>query len=399
MPSRVCHLFAQCSIKASTSDWASASLSDSAFRRLLKSKTNGAVCPLKCAIHSWHCFHHAWTSLIAAPRYGFSSYGFVWFFLAALSNSRASSSSLDFPVGALVYIRSASTRHRSLTSIHRCLACSLRRSLLKTCAETSSVRVPRVVKYIVGIPYLPSDPVDTQARGIGNMVAFWERMRNICPKVNTYNGPILKESGAQCLTSQDLDEAMLSTRKFWFERPVEQDERWADILQVYRTSEMWPDVPLPNKKDLLHTLLHTKDSAPGPDGLPYSAWRLLPEVTVDAMTSYFMDIMENTALPPMQVGVWIPKAKMGPEADNFRPLGMPNTLDRLVDGTIASVVMRAVSSNMHPSQTVMSMFKEPARAVTAIQSFLDSSIGILCLARWPLQGLWTCQSLLDSCTA
>ena len=52
------------------------------------------------------------------------------------------------------------------------------------------------------------------------------------------------------------------------------------------------------------------------------------EVTVNAMASYFMDIMEDTALPPMQVGVWIPKAKMGPEADNFRPLGMPNTLDR-----------------------------------------------------------------------
>ena len=33
----------------------------------------------------------------------------------------------------------------------------------------------------------------------------------------------------------------------------------------------------------LNTLLHTKDSAPGPDGLPYSAWRLLPKVTVDAM--------------------------------------------------------------------------------------------------------------------
>ena len=227
--------------------------------------------------------------------------------------------------------------------------------------------------YIAGIPYLPCDPVDTQARGFGNMVAFWERMRNICPKVNTYNGPILKEDGTQCRTALDLDEAMLSTRKFWFEKPIEQDERWANVLRVYATSDMWPEVPLPCKKDLLHTLLHTKDSAPGPDGLPYSAWRLLPEVTVDAMTSYFMDIMEDTALPPMQVGVWIPKAKMGPEADNFRPLGMPNTLDRLVDGTIASVVMRAVAPNMHPSQTVMSMFKEPARAVTAIQSFLDSS--------------------------
>ena len=227
--------------------------------------------------------------------------------------------------------------------------------------------------YIAGIPYLPSDPVDTQARGFGNMVAFWERMRNICPKVNTYNGPILREDGSQCRTALDLDEAMLSTRKFWFEKPIEQDERWANVLRVYATRDMWPEVPLPCKKDLLHTLLHTKDSAPGPDGLPYSAWRLLPEVTVDAMTSYFIDIMEDTALPPMQVGVWIHKAKMGPEADNFRPLGMPNTLDRLVDGTIASVVMKAVAPNMHPSQTVMSMFKEPARAVTAIQSFLDSS--------------------------
>ena len=34
--------------------------------------------------------------------------------------------------------------------------------------------------------------------------------------------------------------------------------------------------------------------------------------------------MNGTALPPHQVGVWIPKAKMGPEADCFRPLGMPN---------------------------------------------------------------------------
>ena len=53
------------------------------------------------------------------------------------------------------------------------------------------------------------------------------------------------------------------------------------------------------------------------------------------MMSYFHDILDEQALPPLQVGVWIPKAKMGPEADNFRPLGMPNTLDKLVDGTVA----------------------------------------------------------------
>ena len=39
-------------------------------------------------------------------------------------------------------------------------------------------------------------------------------------------------------------------------------------------------------------MLHTKDSAPGP--VPYAAWRLLPEVTVDAMLSYFYDILGTT---------------------------------------------------------------------------------------------------------
>ena len=79
--------------------------------------------------------------------------------------------------------------------------------------------------YVGGIPYLPCDPVDSQARGIGNMVAFWERMRNICPKINTYNGLIFNNDGTQCRTSRDLDSAMLATRTFWFEAPVEWDEQ------------------------------------------------------------------------------------------------------------------------------------------------------------------------------
>ena len=40
-----------------------------------------------------------------------------------------------------------------------------------------------------------------QARGLGSMVAFWERMRNICPKVNLYHGPIYGKDGGQCTTS------------------------------------------------------------------------------------------------------------------------------------------------------------------------------------------------------
>ena len=53
------------------------------------------------------------------------------------------------------------------------------------------------------------------------------------------------------------------------------------------------------------------------------------------MDSYFHDIMNGIALPPVQVGVWIPKAKVGPPA-------------------------------------VMSNFRKPQRAVMAVQSILDS---------------------------
>ncbi len=87
---------------------------------------------------------------------------------------------------------------------------------------------------------------------------------------------------------------------------------------------------------------------------------------------YFCDILNDTALPPLQIGVWIPKAKLGPTADFFRPFGMPNTSDRLVDGAIASHAMRHAAHLMHPSQTVMSLFKEPHKAVAVVQQILDS---------------------------
>lgn len=58
-------------------------------------------------------------------------------------------------------------------------------------------------------------------------------------------------------------------------------------------------------------MLHTKASAPGPDGL----------------------MLQATDPLPTKVGVWIPKAPLGNPADYFRPLGMASySLDRLQDG-------------------------------------------------------------------
>jgi len=72
------------------------------------------------------------------------------------------------------------------------------------------------------------------------MVALWKRMRNICPKVNIYHGPILKEDGTQCATDCDLDCAMLATRQFWFETPMHDDDAWSPVLDSYAEVEPWP---------------------------------------------------------------------------------------------------------------------------------------------------------------
>ena len=71
------------------------------------------------------------------------------------------------------------------------------------------------------------------------------------------------------------------------------------------------------------------------------------------------------------VALWIPKAKLGPNANHFRPLGMPSTFERLVDCPAAAVLARHVAPHLHPSQTVLNEFREPQQAVMAIQNVLD----------------------------
>ena len=149
--------------------------------------------------------------------------------------------------------------------------------------------------------YVPNDEVSSQGKGLGTMLSCWERMRNVCPKINSYSGPILNSENVQCVTSRDLDEAM-QTRQFWFDSPATYDHAWQPVLGLYERTPRWPPIPPPGRDVCLSTLLHTKDSAPGPDGIPYSAWRVLPEMALQAMSSYFYDILEGTALPPIQSG-------------------------------------------------------------------------------------------------
>ena len=174
---------------------------------------------------------------------------------------------------------------------------------------------------------------------------------------------------------------MLATRKFWFQPPVKYDPEWTDYLEQYKAqAQPWPHVPPPGAEDLIRTVLATNDSSPGPDGIPYAAWRLHPGVSSDAMITHLNDICRSSVPPPCSVQAWIPKAKMGPTADNFRPLGMPSTFERVIDGSIATVMTRAIAPLLHPSQTVLNLFRELQSAVQSVQSVLDQDAPCTCLS-------------------
>ena len=203
---------------------------------------------------------------------------------------------------------------------------------------------------------------------------LWEKLKVLWPRGQYYAGPIYDNQGRKCTTAAEYDNAMLATREFWFTPPISGTIAWIDTLSTYQQhSQVWPTLPTPQLTDYYAQILHTKDSSPGPDGIPYAAWRVSPTVTSHILTKEFTSLVRGISPPPQQVGVWIPKAKMGLTADYFRPLGMPDTLDRLMDGTTAGILFTHTRHCFHPSQTMLNHFREPQTATLAVQAALDST--------------------------
>ena len=226
-----------------------------------------------------------------------------------------------------------------------------------------------------------SNHVQSSMRGLGSQTPLWQSLRQSCPKTVFYHGPILKGDGLACTTDLELQEAMLDTRRFWFDRPCEFDEQWTSYLKCYQNQSIpWNTIGLPSEQDYIKTLFFTKDSSAGPDGLPYAAWRLVPSLSAKAMQSFLYDVFDDQLPPPVSVQAWIPKAKLGPTADFFRPLGMPSTFERVVDGTIASYLVKFVASTLHPAQVVLNEFREPQQGVHNIQEVLDSGTAAVALS-------------------
>ena len=59
----------------------------------------------------------------------------------------------------------------------------------------------------------------------------------------------------------ELDRAMLATGDFQFEEPVASNSEWDCVLDLYETTQEWPDIELPNKDASRHLVAHKGLSA------------------------------------------------------------------------------------------------------------------------------------------
>lgn len=229
-----------------------------------------------------------------------------------------------------------------------------------------------LTKYDLLHPSQPPGPTRTQFTI--PPVATWTKCRIAAPKIWAHQGAIKSADGAICTTTATLDAALRATRAFWQDFPAPFHSAWSSLLADY-TQQITPLPPCspPGYNEFYKSIITSPDSAPGADGLPFSAWRLSPSVSSRALEHHFTAIQHMQAPPPLQSLVFIPKADKGDFADNYRPLGLPNTCDRLIDRAAYSQFAPTLVGYLHPAQALLNTFREPQANYLTVQQFLDQT--------------------------
>jgi hypothetical protein len=103
---------------------------------------------------------------------------------------------------------------------------------------------------------------------------------------------------------------------------------------------------------VLYAINHSGNTAPGPDGIPFAAWRAAPDLAAPVLLKVFRAISSGQPPPSgFNNGLLflLPKKKTGLVSDT-RPLSVTNTDNRLIAATVAHSIMPAMLDLVDPSQ-------------------------------------------------
>ena len=108
----------------------------------------------------------------------------------------------------------------------------------------------------------------------------------------------------------------------------------------------------PSIKTLTSTIKKTKNSAPGPDGIPFSFYRELIDITAPILLSVLIEMSTGTS-PPSEFnygGLCVFPKDGSSTVDRTRPITLNNTSNRIVAAALADCIMPALDAIIDPRQ-------------------------------------------------
>ena len=204
------------------------------------------------------------------------------------------------------------------------------------------------------------------------ILSLHKRIRTLLPKCSGTLTSLHDGQGGVAVTPQAIDIAIRHTRQFWNLPPQDTPSHLLDLLNDYSSEDPFPVIPFPHVDSFVKVILHTPDSAAGLDGVPYAAYRVLPDLSAHILSNLLsQSILSPTHVrKPQQLLVWIPKAEVGQHADNWRPLGMPPCAWRIISATVFGSIASLAASILHPSQALLNSFREPQGNFLTMQNWL-----------------------------
>src|SRR6185437_11597663 len=108
----------------------------------------------------------------------------------------------------------------------------------------------------------------------------------------------------------------------------------------------------PDLDSVLEAIAKSKNTAAGPDGIPFAAWRAAPDLAAPLLLGVLQAIFRGHNPPEgFNLGLLflLPKKLTGLISDT-RPLSVTNTDNRLLAACVARGIMPAISAYISPCQ-------------------------------------------------
>ena len=128
----------------------------------------------------------------------------------------------------------------------------------------------------------------------------------------------------------------------------------ADYLQRYG-KRVEGIIAIPGAKSIAKVIRRTNNSAPGPDGIPFRAWKAVGELASLVLAKVLQALAQGIQPPKgFNHGLLFLIPKDGTlEVTDYRPISVPNSVNRIISATIYQAIVPACQAIVSARQTAM----------------------------------------------